>query len=205
MTKCRFESCLSRARRRSIARARIVSHAKLHLGCGSRAFAGWINVDGYVQDGVDLVWDLRRRLPFSDGAAELVYSEHTLEHLAKRDALALLGECYRVLQPGGRLRLGLPDAELYIRAYAERKPEFFDFLRKRWAMPSATPIELLNHSFRMNGNHQYAWDFVTLSAALQRTGFRDVTRWASCSASRPELCLDNPDHVFESLYLEAQK
>jgi hypothetical protein len=72
-------------------------------------------------------------------------------------------------------------------------------------MPFAAPIDLLNHILRMNGGHQYAWDFIALSEALKQAGFSSVSRFGCGSASCSELCLDNPDHAFESLYVEANK
>jgi predicted SAM-dependent methyltransferase len=50
----------------------------------------------------DLTIDLREPLPFADGSARSIYSEHTLEHFYREhDAPNLLRECHRVLAPGG--------------------------------------------------------------------------------------------------------
>src|SRR5216684_899766 len=87
---------------------------KLHLGCGTRATPGWVNIDAFEQPGLDLRWDLRDPLPCDAGAADLVYSEHVLEHFEKEAADAVLREVFRVLVPGGRIRLGVPDAGLYM-------------------------------------------------------------------------------------------
>jgi predicted SAM-dependent methyltransferase len=205
MTKRRWQNWLLPARRKRVRDARVAKHAKIHLGCGMRIFPGWINVDGDPNPGVDLVWDLRRQLPFPGESAQFVYCEHTFEHIPRRHALTFLRECFRILEPGGLIRLGMPDAELYLRAYADGDNEFFDYLRKRWKVPEAAPIDLVNHMFRMNGRHEYAWDFVALTVVLEQAGFQDVKRWKPCEASCPEICLDNSDHAFESIYVEAIK
>jgi len=183
------------------------NNLKIHLGCGPRSVSGWVNVDATNQEGVDLQWDLRSALPFDNCSTEMIYSEHVLEHLHKPDALKLLGECYRILKPGGLMRIGVPDAELYLRAYVEDDGSFFKKLERLGGstIPLSTPIDVINQMFRMGGSHLFAWDFHTLSLDLQSTGFIALTRWASGEASRPEICLDDPAHAFETVYVEAAK
>ena len=41
----------------------------------------------------------------TDDAYDVVFSSHVLEHFEKADARAFLAECYRVLKPGGVLRI----------------------------------------------------------------------------------------------------
>jgi SAM-dependent methyltransferase len=50
-------------------------------------------------------------LPFPDVVSEVVYLSHVLEHFPKSSAPAFLRECYRVLKPGGVLRVVVPDLE----------------------------------------------------------------------------------------------
>jgi predicted SAM-dependent methyltransferase len=179
---------------------------RLHLGCGARIVPGWVNIDGTRREGVDLWWDVRSCLPFGDGAATAIYSEHLLEHLTKEDAIRLLRECHRVLAPGGKLRLGVPDAELYLRAYADGRAGFFERLERLGGavVPLSTPIDVVNQMFRMGGHHRFAWDVVALTASLESIGFR-VERWNPGEASSEGLCLDDPAHAFETLYVEATK
>jgi hypothetical protein len=112
-----------------------------------------------------------------------------------------------LLQPGGVLRLGVPDAGLYLRNYAQNKHEFFSALRHLGGavQPLETPIEVINQMFRMGGAHRFAWDFPTLKLALERVGFTAVAQWPSGKASRDELCLDSPEREFETLYVEATR
>ncbi len=182
-------------------------HLALHLGCGKRAMPGWVNVDAFSYKGVDLQWDLRYQLPFPNNSAHMIYSEHTLEHFFKEDALHFLRDCYRILEPGGCIRIGVPDAELYIRSYTERRTEFFKNLQHLGGavVPLGTPIDVINHMFRMGGHHLFAWDYQTLSASLTTIGYQSITRWQSCQASCNEICLDDPAHAFETLYVEAVK
>lgn len=180
---------------------------KLHLGCGARVRADWFNVDGNGDSDIDLRWDLRKPLPFASESCRLIYSEHLLEHLTREDAERVIAECYRLLKPAGRLRIGVPDAELYIRAYAEGRKEFFkDLAHLGGAVdPLLMPIDVINQMFRMGGAHQFAWDFSRLASSLSNGGFKNVTRYEPSHASTAEICLDDPEHAFETLYVEASK
>ncbi|MGQ0737263.1 MAG: class I SAM-dependent methyltransferase [Acidobacteriota bacterium] len=180
---------------------------RLHLGCGLRATPGWLNIDAVEQPGLDVRWDLRDPLPCEAGVAALIYTEHVLEHLEYEDARALLRELYRLLAPDGRVRLGVPDAELYMQAYIARDTGFFE-QQSRIGNPSSpldTPIKVINQMFRMGGAHRFAWDFETLRQQLVHVGFVNVTRWPAGQGSRADLCLDDPSHAAETLYVEADK
>jgi predicted SAM-dependent methyltransferase len=93
----------------------------LNLGCGQRfcADASWTNVDFNAADGRVIVHDLRRRLPFEDGRFDAVYHSHLLEHFTLKDGRQLIGECRRVLKPGGVLRVAVPDGAQICRLYLD--------------------------------------------------------------------------------------
>jgi predicted SAM-dependent methyltransferase len=91
----------------------------LNLGCGRRFHPQWINIDFVSTQPEVMAWDLTRGLPFEDETFDVVYHSHFLEHLSKLQAPKLLRECYRVLRPGGILRVAVPDLEQTVRAYLE--------------------------------------------------------------------------------------
>ena len=91
---------------------------RLNVGCGTRIRPGWVNVDMATVDGV-VSHDIRRGLPFPAHSFDLVYHSHVLEHLAPEQGRALLEDCYRVLRPGGVLRVVVPDLERIARDYLE--------------------------------------------------------------------------------------
>jgi len=125
LTWLRWSNALLPQRCRLINRFRGTNGLRIHLGCGARSVSGWVNVDSTNQKGVDLQLDLRSALPFDNCSAEMIYSEHVLEHFLKPDALKLLSECYRILTPGGLMRIGVPDAGRYLRAYVDGDGSFF--------------------------------------------------------------------------------
>jgi hypothetical protein len=88
---------------------------RLNLGCGDDLRPGYLNVDLYppYDERVDLAsfpW------PWSDGSAEEVIMLDFLEHFPYRDTGKILGEAWRVLTPGGRLDVQVPDFDHCARA-----------------------------------------------------------------------------------------
>lgn len=184
-----------------------VSGSSFHFGCGTRATPGWINVDAFELPGVTLRWDARDPLPCSDCVAKRIYSEHMLEHLEFDDAQRFLCELYRLLVPGGRLRLGVPDAGRYLHAYASNDRRFFQALSHigNPVQPLDTPIKVINQMFRMGGAHRFAWDFETLAIQLESAGFAGICQCESGHGPDAELLLDDPSHAAETLYIEAER
>ncbi|GIK18470.1 MAG: hypothetical protein DYG93_11755 [Leptolyngbya sp. PLA2] len=146
---------------------------RLNLGRGKYLIPGWINADLYRR--ADVMFDIRARWPIPDGRMIGVRLEHVLEHVAYPDeALHVITECYRVLVPGGTVRVGVPDSEKVIGAYvAGDNAEYFRIARERWHPPEVRlPIEHVNYHFRDRyGEHLFAYDRQALSALLSRAGF----------------------------------
>jgi predicted SAM-dependent methyltransferase len=175
----------------------------VHLACGYRPMPDWINVDQARGPQVQVVWDLRRRLPFADASCSAVFSEHFIEHITKEDAANFLHECYRVLQPKGVLRISTPDAELFFRAYAGDR----EFLaHPAFSQPIDTPVDRVNFMMREYGQHLWSYDEELLTLMFRRAGFRNVIRQRFGVSAHPRMNnIDFEDREFESLYLEAIK
>jgi SAM-dependent methyltransferase len=54
-----------------------------------------------------------------DGPFDAIYTEHCLEHITERAAEIALAECYRVLVPGGLMKVVVPDADKIYAAYMD--------------------------------------------------------------------------------------
>ncbi|BAC09939.1 class I SAM-dependent methyltransferase [Thermosynechococcus vestitus] len=96
---------------------------KVNLGCGSVFVDSpdWLNLDYVSYSPAVRKANLLSRLPLPDGTATLVYSSHFFEHVPRAMVSGLLRECFRVLQPGGVLRLVVPDLENMVREYLARR------------------------------------------------------------------------------------
>jgi len=91
----------------------------LNIGCGNHYSnkMEWINID-FISHGKNVIkHNLLRGVPFKDDTFDLVYHSHVLEHFSKEDGIHLIEECYRVLKPGGILRIAIPDLEQIARIY----------------------------------------------------------------------------------------
>jgi hypothetical protein len=89
----------------------------VNLGCGTVYHPAWINLDTAPCGPEVQRCDARGGLPFPDASIDAVYHSHLLEHLDADSARAFLGECHRVLRPGGILRVVVPDLEGIAQAY----------------------------------------------------------------------------------------
>jgi SAM-dependent methyltransferase len=180
----------------------LLEDLKLHVGAGSRRLPGWVNIDVYP---AELALNVNRGLPFADGSARVLFASHMLEHLYYPDeALRFLAECRRVLRPGGRLRLVVPDLERYVRAYAEHDDAFFADRRRTWhGLPEGRTHleEFLSYAgagpdpASFLDSHKYGYDFATLSRLLELAGFEDVRRSSFMGSDLPELQVDEQSAV----------
>ncbi len=88
----------------------IKSKNKLHIGCGDIKLIGFINIDNYRTNATDLsckIEDLPKYIP--SNSIKMIYICHTLEHFSKNDSINVLKMFYDFLEPGGELRISVPD------------------------------------------------------------------------------------------------
>jgi predicted SAM-dependent methyltransferase len=186
----------------------------VNIGCGERGKPGWENVDIYNSPNVNCVYDCRVGLPFADNAVKGIFTEHFFEHIDYTEEVpSFLSECNRVLQPGGVIRIIVPDAEKYVRAYCAEGWE--DLSRVRPLNPDhsdvhfgskfSTKMEVLNAMFRQYFEHKFAYDFPTLEFLLRRYGFSEIRKQSFGRSMLTELTIDSPDRASESLYVEGLK
>lgn len=91
---------------------------KINLGCNDFKLRDFINID--VDPGVnpDVVADAMN-LPYEDNSVDEIYAGHLLEHFTLQEDP--LKEWHRVLKPGGRITVTVPDVETSLKLYKEGK------------------------------------------------------------------------------------
>lgn len=94
--------------------------AYLNLGCGERSHPDWINIDIAAAQPNVIAHDFTKGIPFPAESADVVYHAAVFEHIRREDVAAFLREIYRVLKPGGIIRIGVPDLEKICRTYLEK-------------------------------------------------------------------------------------
>jgi predicted SAM-dependent methyltransferase len=166
--------------------ARFPEPYRLHLGCGRDRKPGWINIDLNAERTPDFLWDVAHGLPFDDASCEFIFHEHLLEHFDPAHARRLLGECRRVLKPGGVLRIAMPDLQSIVGHFREGTWREQDWVKELRGEEIRTAAEMLNMAMRYWG-HVWLYDWEELARRLQETGFTEVRQASPGASVVPEL------------------
>lgn len=79
----------------------------LNVGCGNGILSGAVNLDSVALPGVSVIHDLNSTpWPFEGGRFRMVVAHHVVEHV--KDIAVFMGECSRVLAPGGLVEILTP-------------------------------------------------------------------------------------------------
>jgi predicted SAM-dependent methyltransferase len=173
---------------------------KLNLGAGPFGKPSYVNVDMFPMPNVDLTLDIRRKLPFNDETFLFIRIEHCFEHLDPiYDAPKVLNECYRILKPGGIVRIIVPDIAIFVEAYVKKDWRFLG----NYTHDDAA--NHLTHVFRQGGEHKFGYDFSALKQILSLHNFHSILQTSFGVSRNPEFTDDLPNHQQYSLYVEAMK
>lgn len=185
---------------------------RLNLGCGHVTPDGWVNVDGSNRawlastlpavdrlltaarlippsefTGHAVYADLTKEFPWPEGSANAVYMGEVLEHFTPAAGEALLTRCYRVLAPGGVLRLRVPDNARFWRNYLDEYTATRARPRTEWTTQHTRWIEWFFRDIcveaprRLSAEsfghyHKWMYDDVSLITLFEKIGFREVER-----------------------------
>lgn len=78
----------------------------LDLGCGTRKHPHSIGLDRLKLDGVDVVADFEKGIPFKDNVFDCVIADHSLEHVS--DIIGTLKEIWRVCKDNAIVIIKVP-------------------------------------------------------------------------------------------------
>ena len=157
----------------------------LHLGCGTIRLDAWVNIDLETPQ-ADIHLDITRGLPFAAGSARRIYHEHVMEHITVDEGIACLKDWFRLLEPGGVLRIATPDLGYVVERYSGSDWRDQEWLRLPDYAFIRTRGEMLNTSMRWWG-HQYLYDEEELRRRMTDAGFDAVRRCAIGLSTVPEL------------------
>lgn len=145
---------------------------KVHLGCWHRVFPGFIHVDLCDLPHIDFNSAIDRLPFFKDESVSLLYCSHAFEYFDRQEAVHVLAEWFRVLQPGGILRLAVPDFRALITIYQETG----HIERILGPLYGRMEIKTLDDK-PMTLYHKTAYDQTSLSDLLLASGFEQPGLW----------------------------
>ena len=125
----------------------------------------FINVDMANSPSVHIKADITKPLPIEDNTAEEIFSCATLEHLTFHQAVALLKEFSRIMQPGATLTIAVPDLKSVCTAYASGMMDF------RLANQYLYGAQSDEYDF-----HKICFDFDNMKVLLEWIGFTNVAQ-----------------------------
>jgi predicted SAM-dependent methyltransferase len=188
-----LSGALMRARSPGQVRAYLGSHPirKLQIGAGGADYPDWLNTD-IEPSQKEVYLDATKHFPMPDASIHYIFGEHVIEHLSYEQGLAMLRECYRVLAPGGKIRLATPNLLKYFALFREpvtEEAQRYIAAKPKWhawpqtSHPAATILNLELRSF----GHQFLYDPATLSDSLAETGFQTITEFHPGESDDPQL------------------
>ena len=146
---------------------KIMTPLRLHIG-GTEPHRDWKILDIEPRPEVDYIVDASSLGEFEDNSVEAIYASHVLEHFhynLNNELLSTLKEWRRVLKPGGKLLVSVPDLKVLCWLYLH---------------PNLTALER-HHIMRiMFGGqinaydvHKVGLDAETLALYLEKAGFQE--------------------------------
>ena len=94
-------------------------HIKLNMGSGGVEFPGYLSVDLYDGRAI-LKADIAKPMPmFKDNSIEEILLSHVFEHLNPYHVEAALREWHRMLKPGGKLVIEVPNLEVLCKRFTQ--------------------------------------------------------------------------------------
>ena len=183
----------------------------LDIGCGPNTHEEFVNVDYLWHPKVDVCWDITKGIPFGSKSMKGIFTEHCLEHFPLRQTSAILKECFRILEPGGVLRIVVPDGGMYLQRYHEHMvsdcPLRFPYQEHESYKGAFTPMLSVNRIFYQDREsmfgHRCMYDFRLLELILKDIGFCVVVKLAFRQGRDSSLLIDTSSRQCESLYVEA--
>jgi predicted SAM-dependent methyltransferase len=205
----------------------------INLGCGNLWKADWRNLDGgpaarlmlfrgipllnrllprttrqYPRDLV--VHDLRKTpLPFPDQSAASIFSGYAFEYISVTQTRAVLKDCWRILKPGGLIRLCQTDIATIVEAYVRGGHAGESAVENADQFLKLAAPQHRQWSVRMfrRGGVQQLFDKAKIEFLLAEAGFCSVLFYSQGEGECPDLkSVERAERIAAPLlHVEARK
>ena len=140
---------------------------KINMGCVWRNFGkDWDHIDGGDYSHLDSK-DIFN-LPYEDGSVDLIYASHVIEYFDRDEVKDVLNEWIRVLKPGGKLRLAVPNFSEMAILYSKDIIKLNDILGPLYGkMPMGKETIY----------HKTTYDFNSLENLLIDLGLKEIKKY----------------------------
>jgi len=150
---------------------------RLNVGSGEFPLSYYRNLDSNPAMPADYHADATEFLSNCDaGDLDEIYAGHFLEHLSYTEGQAFLREAFRVLTPGGKIGVVVPDAREVLRRWLAGTIDAIEYPERVW-WPIAdlnAVCHLILYSDAQESPHKWAYDRETLARALKQAGFVEL-------------------------------
>lgn len=157
----------------------VKNHRFYNVGAGLFRHPAWTNIDHFSEwykgNITDIDYDLESLKPFPipDNSAEVVYSSHTVEHISNAAAQNLFNEAYRVLKPGGYLRVTTPNIDLESRAYLHNDRDYFYWIERYSQTPEIERINIDRPMSEASIQQIFLSHFASSACLLHKDGAKE--------------------------------
>ncbi len=167
----------------------------LQIGGGRHSISDCINGD--LIDG-DIYLNAIYRLPFKNETIDFIFCEQFLEHLSLVEGKKLMAEIFRILKPGGVVRIATPSLNGLIDVYRNQnalvdQKEVIARHRRNHNPDCQNACHLLNDFFHLWG-HKFIYDETTLAEIMTSTGFKNLV-WQEFGKSEHHILMDRERHA----------
>ena len=163
---------------------------KLNIGAGGASMSGWLNSDIEPKLKDILYLDATQDFPIEDNSFDYIFSEHMIEHITYNDAKRMISECFRILKPGGVIRISTPDLSFLVDLYKDNKSEvqtqFIRHSTDTWLDTPYSSVFVINNYVRAWG-HQFIYDSEVLCNLLKQFGFAKINTFQVLESNDKQL------------------
>lgn len=143
---------------------------KLNLGSGGVPHRSYLSVDLYdkrAQVQMDIT-----KLDFDDSSVSEILASHVFEHLNPHHAISILKDWLRVLKPGGKLIMEMPDIEALCARFGPASTgERYGILNAIYCCINTTGV---GGPDNITSPHLFGWWKQSLFDHLSNSGFTDI-------------------------------